>query len=128
MDPLEAGDAGGLAGALDSVTETVESVERFATTVRDASSFEVVLPIVWAIVALYAARMVLRFVGPWNDGAAERYRTDRRVFTNRRSRKDYEAEIESLNARIGELLAELEEARAPKSTTKPELHLVEQVD
>jgi hypothetical protein len=125
-DLLDNGDAGSLAGALDSVTETVQSVERFANTVKTASSFEVVLPLVWAIIALWAARWFIQLLRPWNDGAARRWEATGRV-TNRRTPKDYEAQIASLNARIAELLAELEEARAP-TPAKPELHLVEQVD
>lgn len=120
MDPLDLPDPGGLGGAIDGLTGTVRSVEEFADAVNDVTSFELVLPILWALIALMAASRFMKWTQGWSDAGAQRYREGRPII-GRRTAKEYEAEIAELKAKLAEALGQAAEHVGMDAPAKPQL-------
>lgn len=73
MDPLE-GDSGNLAGVFDTITGTVNSVQSFGQTVGEATTFDMSVAMIWAVILFMFLTLFSRLAKPWNDAGAERWR------------------------------------------------------
>lgn len=123
-DELGPGDAGELGGVFDTITGTVRSIEGFGDAVGEVTSFSMTAAMIWAVILFMFFTLLARLARPWSEGAAERYRTDRRVFTltggaSRGLHRDpRDARIEDLEDRLAAALAQIREltdgATAPK--------------
>ena len=110
MDPLDLPDPGSLGSAIDGITGTVKSVQRLGETVVDDTSFELVLPVVWALIVLIGISRFLKFLQPWSEGGAKRYAEGARVMTFK-APKAYEAELAALKAQLREALDEISDLK-----------------
>ena len=74
MDPLDPGDSVNLAGVFDTITGTVNSVQNFGQTVGEATTFDMSVAMIWAVILFMFLTLFSRLAKPWNDSAAERWR------------------------------------------------------
>lgn len=79
MDPLNEGDNGALGSVFDTITGTVNSIERFGQTVGEATTFTMAEAMIWAVIIFMFITLFVRLAKPWNDGAAERWRQTGRI-------------------------------------------------
>lgn len=115
MEPdIVPGDAGALGNVFDTITGTVNSIERFGDTVKDATSFTINEAMIWAIILFMFFTLFVRLARPWNDVAADKWRQGHlgAPRPKRASQKDFESRIEMLEAQLGEALAKLASGEA----------------
>lgn len=72
MDPME-GDSGALGGVFDTITGTVNSIEKFGQTVGEATTWSMTTAMIWAVIIFMFITMLMRVVVPWNNAAAKRW-------------------------------------------------------
>lgn len=118
MDPLDLPDPGSLGQTLNGITGTVRAAKELGAAVVEDSSFELVLPVVWALIVLVALSRVLKFFQGWSDAGARRYGDGQRVLTFR-TPKAYEDEIRALKATIADMALQLAELTGGNNAPQP---------
>lgn len=109
MDPLNDGDNGALGSVFDSITSTVNSIENFGQTVGEAGSFQMGQAMIWAVIVFVFLNLFFRVVRPWNEGAADRWRTTGRVRSSPPApfQDPKDQKIADLEDRIAEMAAQI---------------------
>jgi hypothetical protein len=109
MDPLNDGDNGALGSVFDTITGTVGSIEQFGQKVGDATTFNMSVAMIWAVILFMFLTLFIRLAKPWNDGAAERWRSTGRIFEGAvpRDRRSKDEKIADLEDRLAAALAQI---------------------
>ena len=72
MDPMD-GDSGALGGVFDTITGTVNSIEKFGQTVGEATTWSMTTAMIWAVIIFMFITVLMRVIVPWNNAAAQRW-------------------------------------------------------
>jgi hypothetical protein len=124
MDPLDLADPGSLGSAIDGITGTVKSAQRLGEVIVEDTSFELVLPVVWALIVLIGFSRLLKFLQGWSDAGAKRYGEGARVLTFRSSKQAYQSEIAALRNDLAAALTRISELEGgdTSATTQEDVH------
>lgn len=122
MDPLSDGDNGALGSVFDTITGTVNSMERFGQTVGEATTFTMAEAMIWAVIVFMFITLFVRLAKPWNDGAAERWRQTGRIRGGAVGAPDdwRDARIRTLEAQLADVMQQVRDltgANAPERET-----------
>lgn len=122
MDPLNDGDNGALGGVFDTITGTVGSIQHFGQTVGEATTFDMSVAMIWAIILFMFFTLFVRLGKPWNDAAAERWKATGRLVQPPAApfRASKDQRIADLEDRLADALAQIASLTAASSAESTE--------